>query len=114
MPGRYDKSSDFSFDVAGGLKPKKRPDIKADPLEEMLRLAGGVAPMAGAAIGGAVGGPVGMGIGAGIGSGVGALANYGADKAGEDEAAERERRRREDEEQAAQNQAALSLIGALG
>jgi hypothetical protein len=122
MPGRYDKTADFSFDVAGGLAPKKRAPVKRDPFEDMLRLAGNAAPMVGMGIGGlaaglssgGMGAPAGAGIGGAIGSAIGGGLNYGADMAGEDEAAEHERRRREDEERAAQNNAALSMIRGLG
>lgn len=113
---RYDRSSEFSLDTGAlrnSMKPKKRPALREDPLEKMMRIAGGIAPVAGMGIGAAVGGPVGAGIGAGIGQGVGGLANMGAGMMGEDRMAEEERRRREDEEQAAQSNAALRMIQGL-
>lgn len=123
MPGRYDRSSEFSLDtnaLRNSMKPKKRPALREDPLEKMLRIAGGVAPVAGMAIGGLAGmggGPAGAlagaGLGAGIGQGVGGLANMGAGMMGEGRMAEEERRRREDEEQAAQSNAALRMIQGL-
>lgn len=124
MPdGRYGENPDFKLDsgaLRNSLKPKKRPALREDPLEKMLRIAGGLAPAAGMAIGagvgsmaGGVGAVPGAGIGAGIGTGLGGVAGMGADMMGEGRRAEEERRRREDEEQAAQSRAALGMIQGL-
>lgn len=109
MAGRY--SRDFDLDFSGVTAqpeaPKKR---KTDPVEEMLRITQGLAPMAGAGIGALAGGLPGAAIGAGVGSAAGGLAGYGADWAARDEReAEAERLARE-EEKRARNEVAASIV----
>jgi len=111
MAGRY--SRDFDLDFSGVTAqpeaPKKR---KTDPVEEMLRIAGGLAPAAGAGVGALVGGGVpGAIIGSGIGAGLGGLANYGADALGRDDREAEDERLAREEEKRARNEVAAGIIG---
>lgn len=117
---RYDKSGDYDFDVAGAMKRRQAPPPKHDPIEDMLRLASGLAPAAGMAIGagvgsmaGGIGALPGAAVGAGIGTGLGGAANYGADVLGRDDEEAARRKAEEDEERAAQHRMALSMLGGL-
>ena len=124
---RYNPSYKINT-AALGASPEPQKKAKANPLEDFLRFAGAVAPVAGTALG-AIGGGIlgsaagGVGaipgamvggtIGGGIGAGIGSTANMGADWMGrgreEDEAMRIERER----ERMARQQAALSLMGGL-
>jgi hypothetical protein len=116
VAGRY--SRDFDLDFSGVTAqpeaPKKR---KTDPVEEMLRIAGGLAPVAGTAIGagvgsmaGGIGAIPGAAIGGGIGAGLGGLAGYGADALGRDDREAEDERLAREEEKRARNEVAAGIV----
>lgn len=119
MRGRYSgEPVDLNFGPSGSLGSEQPKPRKPDPLEDFLRLAAGIAPLAGAGIGAGVGAAVGGVPGAGVGMGIGGAAGsaagmglgYAADKRAEPSVMAEEARLARERERAARAQAALSLV----
>lgn len=88
------------------MKPKKKEGMT---LEEILRLAGGAAPIVGGVAGTLIGGPAGTAIGGGIGG----LAGVGANMAADHMQQEREGEEIEDEEEAMRELARKQRLAAF-
>jgi hypothetical protein len=119
MAGRYDR--DFNFDFKPVTAEPEKARRRNDPLADILRFAGGIAPAAGTAIGAGIGSmaggigaiPGGM-IGGALGTAAGGAANFGADQLTEGDAYAEEERVGREEERKARAQAAMSLLGSMG
>lgn len=123
MSSRYqrDANIDFSGPKGLGMSEESESKKKNDPWADMLRLAGGAAPVVGAGIGALVGGVPTGGIGAlpgaaiggAIGSGLGGLANQGANMMEEGPQQEEEARLSRERERQARQMAAMQMLSSM-